>query len=93
MKHVFTKAYEFDGKTYNEIEFDLESLKGSDISAVKKEFAAMGNYSPVPTTDSDFCAMLLARMTKQPLEFFTELPARDYCNLTQKVSNFLLTSD
>ena len=90
MKHVFSKPYEFEGKTFKEIEFDLDSLKGSDISAAKKEFAATGNFSPVPSTDSDFCAILLARMTKQPVEFFTGLPARDYCSLTQQVSNFLI---
>lgn len=90
MKHEFAKAYEFDGKTFESIEFDLSNLKGSDVSAAKKEFAAMGNYSPLPATDSDFCALLLCRLTKQPLEFFLELPAPEYCALTQKVSNFLI---
>lgn len=90
MKHVFAKPYEFEGKTYDAVEFDLDSLKGSDISAAKREFTATGNFSPLPTTDYDFCAILLARMTKHPVEFFTELPAREYCALTQKVSNFLI---
>lgn len=90
MKHVFLEPYEFEGKTYDGLEFNLDELKGSDISAVKKQFAAMGNYSPIPTTDSDFCALVLARLTKQPIEFFNDLPAREYCALTQKVSNFLL---
>ena len=90
MKHMFATPYEFEGKTYDTIDFDLSNLKGSDISAVKKEFAAMGNYSPLPSTDSDFCALLLCRITKQPLEFFLGLPAPEYCALTQKVSNFLI---
>ena len=90
MQHVFSKPYEFEGGSYEAIEFDLTNLKGSDISAVKKEFAAMGNYSPLPTTDSDFCALLLSRLTKFPLEFFMGLPAPEYCALTQKVSNFLI---
>ena len=90
MKHVFAKPYEFEGKSYEFIEFDLTKIKGSDISAAKKEFAAMGNYSPLITTDSDFCVLLLTRLTKQPLEFFLELPAPEYYALTQKVSNFLI---
>ena len=90
MKHVFAKPYEFEGKSYEFIEFDLTKVKGSDISAAKKEFAAMGNYSPLITTDSDFCVLLLTRLTKQPLEFFLEMPAPEYCALTQKVSNFLI---
>lgn len=89
MKYVFEKPYEFEGKEYESIEFDLESLKGSDISAVKKQFAAAGNFSVLPAMDSDFCALILARVTKQPLEFFTEMPAKDYCQITQQVGNFL----
>ncbi len=92
MKHQFAKVYKFEDKDYTEIEFDLDALTGRDISAAKKEFAAMGNFSPLPSTDSDFCAVLLARAAKLPLEFFTGLPAREYCSLTQKVSNFLMGS-
>lgn len=91
MKHVFTKPYEFEGKTYESLEFDLDSLKGSDFSAAKKELAASGIYSPIPSTDCDYCVILLARLTKQPVEFFSGLPIRDYCALTQKVSNFLMS--
>lgn len=92
MIHKFLKPFEFEGQTYESIEFDLESLKGSDISAAKKSFNARGGYSPIPATDSDFCALLLERLTKKPLDFFEALPANEYCSLTQKVSNFLLTS-
>lgn len=89
--YTFSKPYEFEGETYESIEFDLESLKGSDISAAKKTFSAAGGFSPLPATDSDFCALILARLTKKPVEFFNDMPAKDYCNLTQQVSNFLLS--
>lgn len=89
-EYTFTVPYEFEGKTYEKLEFDLNSLKGSDISAVKKQYAGAGNFSPVPASDSDFCAMILARLLKQPIEFFEEMPAKDYSRLTQQVSNFLL---
>lgn len=88
--YTFSKKYEFEGKEYETIDFDLEGLKGSDISEVKKTFAASGAFAPVPAVDSDFCTLILARVTKQPLEFFTQMPAKDYMALTQQVSNFLL---
>lgn len=88
-KYTFEEPYEFEGKTYEHIEFDLKSLKGSDISAVKKQFTDEGKFSAFPTLDSDFCAYILARVSKLPIEFFTEMPAKDYCKLTQQVSNFL----
>lgn len=91
MKYTFNKPYEFEGKKYESIEFDLESLKGSDIAAAKKRFTAAGNFSAIPAADSEFCAMILAQASKQPQEFFDNLPAKDYCSLTQQVSNFLLS--
>ena len=92
MKYVFSKPYEFEGKTYKERDLNLESLKGSDISAVKKQFAASGNFSVLPTTDSDYCILLAARLAKQPIEFFNEMPAPDYCAIAQQVSHFLIGS-
>ena len=89
-EYVFKKPYEFEGKEYKSIEFDLDSLKGSDIALAKKQFSSAGNYAAVPAADSEFCSLILAKVTKQPLEFFTEMPAKDYCAITQMVSNFLL---
>ena len=92
MKYVFSKPYEFEGKTFNDIDLALDSLKGSDISAVKKQFAAGGNFAVFPTVDTDFCILLAARLAKQPVEFFNEMPAPDYCSIAQQVSNFLIGS-
>ena len=90
MKYEFKAPYEFEGQTYTELEFDLESVTGADISAAKRQYATAGNFSPMPTTDSDFCAILLSRIARKPLEFFSEMPARDYCAITQAVTNFLM---
>ena len=89
-EYTFANPYEFEGKTYEKLEFDLYSLKGSDISAVKKQYAGAGNFSPVPSADSDFCALILCRVLKQPIEFMEQMGAKDYTKLTQMVSNFLL---
>ena len=89
-EYVFVKPYVFEGKTYEKIEFDLEGLKGSDISAVKKQWSASGNNSPLPVADSDFCAMIVARLIKQPFEFMMEMPGKDYNRITMQVMNFLL---
>lgn len=90
MKYEFKKPYEFDGDEYTEIEVDIENLKGSDIAAAKKQFASSGNFAPIPAADSEFCAMILASASGKPLDFFTDMPAKDYFAITQQVSNFLL---
>ncbi|MBS7328953.1 MAG: phage tail assembly protein [Oxalobacter sp.] len=88
-KYTFSKPYTFEGKEYKELEFDLEELKGSDISAAKKEMNGEGIFTPVMATDCDFCAILLARLIKQPREFFSAMPAKDFERLTRLVSGFL----
>lgn len=93
MKHVFSRPYEFEGQTYEEIEFDLATLKGSDIATAKRRFSSEGKFSPMPTMDSEFCVHLLAIAMKKPVEFFSEMPAPEYCTLMLKVSNFLSSAD
>lgn len=90
MKFVFEKPYEFEGKEYKEIELDLDSLKGSDIAAVKQQFTTAGNFAAIPSADSEFCALLGARVANLPIEFFQQMPAKTYCKITQEISNFLL---
>lgn len=90
MKHVFSKPYVFEDEEVKEIEIDLESLKGSDIAAAKKEFSQEGHFSVMLASDPVFCMMLAARLTKRPKEFFEDLPGKDYLAISQGIQNFLL---
>lgn len=89
MKHKFAKPYKFDDIEFTEIELDLDALTGKDISSAKRVWAMAGNFSPMPSADMDFCAALAAQASKQPIEFFEQLPAREFNKVTQMVSNFL----
>lgn len=90
MKVELSKPYQFDGVEYKEIELDLDSLTGRDVSAAKKDWARQGNFAAITAVDVDFCACLAAKACKQPVEFVEGLPAKDYCRVAQEVSNFLL---
>lgn len=90
MKIILSKKYEFEGQTYEEIEFDIEGLVGKDVSAAKRAWTRAGNYAPMLTSDTDFCVYLAAKASKLPIEFMENLPAKDYCVIGQEVSNFLL---
>lgn len=89
MKYKFKSPYEFEDVIYTELDYDLESLTGQDMSDAKRQWATAGNFSPLPTMDMDFCVYVLAKITSKPIEFFTGMPARDFCGITQTVSNFL----
>lgn len=90
MKFVFGNPYTFEGTEYKEVELDLESLTGTDISSVKREWTRKGNFSALATTDIDFCAFIAARAAKKPYEWVEQMPAKEYCKLAQEVSNFLM---
>lgn len=91
MKQVYklTKPYQFDGVEFTEVEFDLDSVSGKEVSEAKKRLQREVPVCLILGADSDFCAHLLAIITKKPVEFYREMPARDYLELTQTVSNFL----
>lgn len=88
-KYVLSAPFKFEDQEITELNLDLESLTGRDISIVKREWAGLGNFSPMPSTDVDFCAMLAAKASKQPFEIIESLPAKEYTKLAQEVSNFL----
>lgn len=89
-KYVLSKEYEFEGQKYTEVEINLDALTGRDVSAAKREWSRLGNFSPLMASDTDFCAFLAAKAAKLPYEFMSGLPAKDYCGIAQEVSNFLL---
>lgn len=92
MQIKFRKPYAFEGETFEAIELDLDGLRGSDITQAYRLYAAAGNFSPMVSTDPNFCAQIAASAGSQPLEFIDNLPAPDFMHVTQAVQNFLLSS-
>ncbi len=88
----FKKPFEFEGKTFEKIEMDLDNLRGSDILEAHRQFTAAGHFSAMAATDPNFCLRLAATASSQPLEFFEQLPAPEFVKANQTVSNFLLSS-
>ena len=93
MKFAFSKPFAFEGETYESLDIPLESMSGKDFCEAQKGWKKAGGVAVIPAMDSEFCAHIAAKMAKKPLEFFEALPVRDFCQLTQAVSNFLLASD
>ena len=46
-------------------------------------------FSYIITADQDYAAYVLAIAAKKPIEFFKQMPARDYARLTMLVTAFL----
>ncbi|WP_302806763.1 phage tail assembly protein [Cloacibacillus porcorum] len=91
MKIMLSKEFVFEGKTYSEVDLDLENLTGADLEAAERiaisEGGGLGNFAELC---KPFQAAVAARAAKLPLEFFHNLPAKDYSLITLSVGNFLL---
>jgi hypothetical protein len=90
--HKLRRPVEFEGKTYEELKFDLETLTGRDFREAKRLVSKPGEVVGVLTMDAEVAAYLVAKAAKVPVELFDYIPAPDYAYLTQTSINFLLVS-
>lgn len=84
------KPYVFEGSEFNVIDLTaIENLSGLDFIDVKRQYQKNGGFATVISTDSEYCHLLAARAIKQPVEFFTSMPANLYNKVTMRVMGFL----
>lgn len=84
------KPYVFEGEEFKVIDLSaIEDLDGLAFIDVKRQYQKAGGFSTVISTDPEYCHMLAARATKQPIEFFTSMPANLYNKVTMRVMSFL----
>ena len=91
-----TKPFEWEGKTYNELHFDLEGLTGADIVAVDNEVRALGRLTSVREFDADFQCRLAARACSEKNigeDALKKLPANVFNKLLNRVRRFLLDTE
>lgn len=91
----FKKPYKFEGKEYTEIDLSgLEDLSASDMIAVNK---IMNRSNPgidvMPEVSLEYACNLAAKATKQPIEFFTNLPPKQAMKVKNRVMGFLFGSE
>lgn len=90
------KPYTFEGTEYTEIDMsNLENMTGRDMSAVSK-YVTKKNKGINPVTvemSLEYAQAMATRVTKMPIEFFENLPARDCAELKGLVVGFLYGAD
>lgn len=91
-----TKPYVFEGKTYEELDLSgLEDVTAGTLESVGRQVSKKnpGINPAILEMSTPFCHMLASRVTKQPLEFFQRLPAKDGIALKALITNFLYGGD
>ncbi|WGV57787.1 phage tail assembly protein [Brevibacillus brevis] len=86
----FRKPFQFDGRTYEELVLDLDSLTGDDLIACERMVQASQDMSYMKETSKSYLAAVAARSAKVPVEMMSKLPAREFTKVTVKVQTFLL---
>lgn len=92
MKFVFAEPYDFEGKTYKELEVDLKKIDGSVIFAAEREMRDSGSLTPLTTFNFRFSCLVLGQICGQPDEFFMKMPGPVLIAIAGYVQNFLNNS-
>lgn len=87
---VFKKPYNFEGEEYTEIDLrGLENVTTADLLSCEP----VGTVNPLPEYTLNYQIALAAVVSKQPIEFFKNLPAKEGLKIKNAVMVFLSASE
>jgi len=91
----FRKPFIFEGKEYENIRLDLDSLTGRDLVSAETESRVIAGISSSPMTDfsKPYNAVVAAKAAKVPTDMIFDLPAREFTSVVITVQDFLLGMD
>ena len=86
---------EYEGETYEKLEFDFSELSGADSLNIEAELNSMGIVVISPSYQSPYLLRMCARACKQKVDvnIFSKFKLRDYLSLRNKARNFLMSSE
>lgn len=90
MNIIFDKPITFEGKTFEKLEVNLESLTGQHLIDATTEARALGDKSPVMELSKIYQAVLAAKASNTSADMIIALPAKEFSRITLAVVNFLL---
>jgi len=91
---TLSKPYVFEGETYTEINLQgLGDLKAKDLSVIDKIYISKGCNPATSGLTIDYAVITASMVTKKPLEFFENLPAKDAMAMKNVVVRFFYKED
>jgi len=88
--HKFKKPFEYEGETYDEMEFDFDALTGKDMLKIDSEMQMTTVNSTVPEFSQAYQAKLAARAAGIGSDVIEALPAHEFGVITRRARLFLL---
>lgn len=87
---TFQKPYKFEEKDYTEIDLsNLEKLTTKDLVEADTQFSAEGNFAVMNEMSIGYTAIVAAKVTQKPIEFFHSLPANEGIKVKNIIMGFL----
>lgn len=97
--HIFRKPFSYEGRTYEELTFDWESLTGNDSLAIENEVVAKGKTLVVPAYTGEYLVGMAAHACTERGEngkrvigtdTVRAMPLGDFQKICNRARNFLL---
>lgn len=92
--HVFKRPFAYQGKTYNQLNFNFAALTGRDSLAIENELLAMNKLLMSPEFSGEFLIRMAARACTENIGYdaLEQMPMKDYNRIRSRARSFLLRS-
>ena len=93
--HEFSKPFKWEGKSYDKLTFDFESLTGQDSLDIENEMLALGKTLIAPEFSGEYLLRMAARACTDKLgvDVLKHLPLAHYNRIRNRARSFLLRSE
>lgn len=86
----FRNSLQFEGKNYEALSMDLESLTGKDVIDAENEARALGVRAVMLESSKEYQAIIAAKAAHVTVDLIKALPAKEFSSVTGEVQGFLL---
>ena len=92
---VFRKPFEHDGKTYESLTFDWDSLTGRDALNIETEMQQLGKALVVPAFSGEYLVRMAAKACTEKIgaDAFERMPITEYNKVRSAARSFLLKTE
>lgn len=87
--HKFTKPFEYEGLTFETLDFNFEKLTGRDMISIESEMQALGEYALAPEISKSFQAKMAARAAGISSEALEKMPLKEFNKIANEARSFL----
>lgn len=92
---MFNSPFEYEGRTFNSLNFDFSKLTGKDYLAIEDEMARHGKIVLSARLSGEFLSIMSAKACTEPIgvDCIEAMPIKKFEQLRNAARNFFNTAD